>query len=95
MFVLILVLKMMYHVSFIPSHDGCEEESDKGGETPDEGHVTLAHLIFIINYDYNCEHHDPDDPDDPNHECDNDCDSECVFDNDCDNAMTATMIVML
>ena len=32
----------------IPSHDGCEEESDKGGKTPDKGHVTLAHLMIMI-----------------------------------------------
>ena len=35
-------------VFVIPSHDGCEEESDKGGEAPDKGHVALAHLSIII-----------------------------------------------
>ena len=32
----------------LPSHDWCEEEADKGGETPDQGHVTLAHLVTMI-----------------------------------------------
>ena len=31
----------------LPSHDWCEEEADKGGETPDQGHVTLAHLVIV------------------------------------------------
>ena len=31
----------------LPSHDWCEEETDEGGETPDQGHVTLAHLVIV------------------------------------------------
>ena len=41
----------------LPSHDWCEEEADEGGETPDQGHVTLAHLVTVgeltlMSHDY-------------------------------------------